>query len=145
MFLLIFRDSSYLWRMIIETLLILPLKSGYQYQSVAVFCGSRSGDDPIYEQHAKDLGKLIGQNNLTLVYGGRQQGIDGRYCNAALQQNGRVIGVIPEILKDIEVHHTQITKLHVVADMHIRKKMMYEMCDIAIILPAAMALDELFE
>lgn len=116
------------------------------YNSIAVFCGSSYGDDPIYEQHAKDLGSLLAENNITVVYGGGNTGLMGAVANAALAQHGKVIGVIPEILKDRERHHTAITDLRIVADMHTRKKIMYELSDAAIILPGGNGtLDEMFE
>ncbi len=116
------------------------------FKSVAIFCGSKTGRDPIYEQHAKDLGKLLAQNDITLVYGGADKGLMGTVANAALKQNGKVIGVIPELLKELEHQHEGISKMYIVADMHVRKKMMYEMCDAAIILPGGFGtLDELFE
>lgn len=116
------------------------------FTSVAVFCGSRNGKDPIYEQHAKSVGSLLAQNNITLVYGGGNKGLMGAVANAALENNGKVIGVIPEVLKDREHHHSGITQLHIVIDMHTRKKMMYELCDAAIILPGGNGtLDEMFE
>lgn len=116
------------------------------YNSIAVFCGSVYGDDPIYEQHAKDLGSLLAENNITVVYGGGNTGLMGAVANAALAKHGKVIGVIPEILKDRERHHTGITDLRIVADMHTRKKIMYELSDAAIVLPGGNGtLDEMFE
>jgi len=116
------------------------------YRSVAVFCGSKNGNDPIYEQHAKELGKLLGEHNITLVYGGGNTGLMGAVANAVLAQGGKVIGIIPEILKDRERHHLGITELNIVPDMHSRKKKMYDLCDAAIILPGGNGtLDEMFE
>ena len=116
------------------------------YKSIAVFCGSNSGNDPIYEQHAKDMGILLAENNITVVYGGGNTGLMGAVANAVLQEGGRVIGVIPELLKNIERQHKGLTELHIVTDMHTRKKMMYELSDAAIILPGGNGtLDEMFE
>lgn len=116
------------------------------YTSIAVFCGSAYGSDPIYAQHAKDLGALLAESNITVVYGGGNTGLMGVVANAALEHNGKVIGVIPEVLKDRERHHTGITELRVVPDMHTRKKIMYELSDAAIILPGGNGtLDEMFE
>ena len=116
------------------------------YKSVAVFCGSNSGNDPIYEQHAKDLGTLLAENNITLIYGGGNTGLMGAVANAALAYNGRVIGVIPELLTNIERQHKGLTDLQVVADMHARKKIMYDLCEAAIILPGGNGtMDEMFE
>ena len=116
------------------------------FSSVAVFCGSSYGDDPIYAFHAKELGELLGFKNITLVYGGGNTGLMGEVANAALSKGGKVIGIIPEMLKDRERHHKGITELHIVADMHTRKKRMYELCDAAIILPGGNGtMDEMFE
>lgn len=116
------------------------------FTSVAVFCGSNEGNDSIFMQHAKDLGALIGQHKIKMVYGGGNSGLMGAVANAALQYGGYVIGVIPEILKDRERHHTGISELHIVGDMHTRKKMMYDLCDAAIILAGGNGtLDEMFE
>ena len=116
------------------------------YKSIAVFCGSNSGNDPIYTQHAKDIGILLAEKNITVVYGGGNTGLMGVVANAVLQEGGKVIGVIPELLKNIERQHKGLTALHIVADMHTRKKMMYELSDAAIILPGGNGtLDEMFE
>lgn len=113
---------------------------------MAVFCGSRQGTDPLYVQHAKELGTLMGINGISLVYGGGSKGLMGAVADAVMENGGKVIGVIPELLIQWEAQHKGISELHVVADMHTRKKMMYELCDAAIVLPGGYGtLDELFE
>ncbi len=115
-------------------------------KSIVVFCGSKSGNDEGFTTAAKQLGKLLAQKNITLIYGGGNKGLMGDAANAALENNGRVIGIIPEVLKDWEHAHNGLTQLHVVADMHVRKKMLYEFGDAAIILPGGNGtLVELFE
>ena len=115
-------------------------------KSVAVFCGSQSGKNPIYLAHAEKLGTMLAAKNLTLVYGGGNAGLMGAVANTAMQCGGKVIGVIPELLSDREHANNEISELHIVKDMHIRKKMMYELCDMAIILPGGFGtMDELFE
>jgi len=117
-----------------------------QVNSLAVFCGSKSGNDPIYIEEALILGGLMAQHEITLVYGGGNKGLMGAVADAVMQGNGKVIGIIPEILLEWEQQHQGITDLRVVADMHIRKKMMYDLCDAAIVLPGGNGtLDELFE
>ena len=117
-----------------------------QFSKVAVFCGSKSGNDPIYEEHATKLGALLGKHQVTMVYGGGKVGIMGFVADAVMQNGGKVTGVIPELLLSWEQQHTGLTDLKIVADMHVRKKMMYELCDAAIILPGGNGtLDELFE
>jgi uncharacterized protein (TIGR00730 family) len=115
-------------------------------QSIAIFCGSQKGKHPIYEQHAKALGKLVAEQNLTLIYGGGKNGLMGVAADSAMNNGGKVYGVIPEILVQWESQHEGITELLVVEDMHIRKRTIYERCDAAIILPGGFgSLDELFE
>src|SRR4051812_10106504 len=116
------------------------------YKAVAVFCGSNKGSDPIYIQHAGELGKLLCEHKITLIYGGGNTGLMGAIADAVLEHGGEVIGVIPEMLTTIERQHLKISKLHVVDNMHTRKKMMYDLCDAAIILPGGNGtLDEMFE
>ena len=116
------------------------------FTSLAVFCGSRSGSDPLFIEHAKQLGTLMAQQQVTLVYGGGSKGIMGAVADAVMNNGGKVVGVIPEILVEWEHQHEGITELHVVPDMHVRKKKMYELCDAAVILPGGNGtLDELFE
>ncbi len=116
------------------------------FKSIAVFCGSKTGNNPLFMQHAKELGKLLAQHNITMIYGGGKVGIMGAIADEMMQNNGTVIGVIPELLVEWEQQHTGITKSHVVKDMHIRKKMMYELSDAAIILPGGYGtMDEMFE
>jgi uncharacterized protein (TIGR00730 family) len=115
-------------------------------QAVAVFCGSKQGKNPVFIQHASELGRLIAVLNLKLVYGGSNKGLMGVLANAVLQHGGKVMGVIPKILTDWEHQHDGLTELAIVPDMHSRKKMLYDMCDAAIILPGGFGtLDEFFE
>jgi len=115
-------------------------------KSLAVFCGSKTGDNPMYIAHAKQLGYILAEKNITLVYGGSNQGIMGAVANAVLEKKGKVIGVMPKVLVDWEHQHWGLTELHEVADMHVRKALLYEKCDAALILPGGYGtLDEFFE
>ena len=115
-------------------------------KSIAVFCGSKSGNNPLFVEHAKQLGYTLAEKNITLIYGGGNKGIMGEIASAALEKNGKVIGIIPKILTEWEHQHQGISELHEVADMHIRKRMLYEKCDAAIILPGGYGtMDEMFE
>lgn len=114
--------------------------------SIAVFCGSKNGANPQFVQHAVALGQLMAAKNITLVYGGGNKGLMGAVANAVMDGGGRVTGVIPRLLLEWEHQHEGITDLRVVDDMHVRKRMMYELCDGAVILPGGNGtLDELFE
>ena len=114
--------------------------------SLAVFCGSKNGNNPVYVNHAKELGKLLAKKNITLIYGGGSTGIMGAVADAMMEGGGKVIGIITKKLVDWEHQHEGITDLSVVDDMHIRKQKMYDLCDAAVILPGGVGtLDEFFE
>jgi len=115
-------------------------------KSLAVFCGSKNGNNPVYKEHTELLGKILAQNNITLVYGGGSKGLMGVLADIMMENGGNVIGVIPKKLLEWEHQHEGVTELLVVEDMHVRKKKMYELCDAAFILPGGFGtLDELFE
>ena len=115
-------------------------------KSLAVFCGSKDGATPLFMEHAIALGKIMVSHNVTLVYGGGNVGIMGMIANTVMENGGRAIGVIPQVLVEWERQHNALSELIVADDMHSRKKKMYELCDAAIILPGGFGtLDEMFE
>jgi uncharacterized protein (TIGR00730 family) len=115
-------------------------------QSMAIFCGSKKGNNPLYERDAKSLAQIIAEKNITLIFGGGKNGLMGVAADAVMELGGTVRGVIPEVLMQWEHQHTGISELLVVEDMHVRKRKLYELCDAVIILPGGFGtLDELFE
>jgi len=113
---------------------------------VAVFCGSSTGNDPIYMQEARKLGQVLAANGIDLVYGGATVGCMGAVADAVMESGGKVIGVIPKKLANVEIAHEQLTELHVVDTMHERKAMMAEYADGFIALPGGVGtLEEWFE
>ena len=116
------------------------------YKSIAVFCGSKAGNNPLFLEHTIELGKWMAANDKTLIYGGGSTGIMGAIADSVMENGGKAIGVMPEVLVQWEMGHKKITELHTVPDMHVRKSLMYELCDAAIILPGGNGtMDELFE
>lgn len=114
--------------------------------AVTVFCGSKPGHDSAYLAQAQSLGKALAQKEIVLVYGGGNKGIMGAVANACLDAGGKVIGIIPKLLLEWEAQHTGLTELLVTDSMHARKLLLYEKCDVAIVLPGGMGtMDELFE
>lgn len=114
--------------------------------SVAVFCGSRYGANPLFKKDAATLGRLIAANNCRLIYGGGNNGLMAEVANSVMDAGGAVTGIMPRLLIDRENQHTGITELLIVEDMHQRKRLLFEKCDVAIILPGGFGtLDELFE
>ena len=104
-------------------------------QTICVFCGASAGDDPAFSQAARDLGQLLAERQLTLVYGGGNIGLMGVLADAVLDGGGRVIGVIPKMLVDKELAHHGITDLRIVGSMHQRKALMAELAEGFITLP----------
>lgn len=102
--------------------------------------------EPAIAEAAKNLGTQLGQNGIQLVYGGGHVGLMGITADATLDADGKVIGIIPEHLHDIEVGHENLTELYVVDSMHTRKQMMFEKSDAFVVLPGGIGtLDETFE
>jgi uncharacterized protein (TIGR00730 family) len=115
-------------------------------QRICVFCGSSFGTRPEYAESARQIGRLIAESGLELVYGGGNVGLMGLVADAALAAGGKVIGVIPEALMRWEVGHLDLTELRVVASMHERKATMAELSDGFIALAGGIGtMEELFE
>jgi uncharacterized protein (TIGR00730 family) len=113
---------------------------------VAVYCGSAPGNRPKFAESARDLASAMVRSGVDLVYGGGRLGLMGIVADAVLAQGGRVYGVIPEALVNLEVAHTGLTELFTVANMHERKAKMTDLADGFIALPGGIGtLDELFE
>ena len=114
--------------------------------SICVFCGARMGVSPAYENAAKELGRLIGDNDWRLVYGAGDLGLMGTVARAAQAAGAETFGVIPEHLENAEVGKTDLTEYVVTKTMHARKTRMYEEGDVVVVLPGgAGSLDEFFE
>ncbi len=115
-------------------------------RSVAVFCGSKNGTNPLFAAHAAQLGKLLAEKKIKVIYGGGSAGLMGVVADNAMEYGGEVLGFIPKLLLEWEVQHRGITELIICDDMHERKKKIYSVCDAAVILPGGFGtLDELFE
>lgn len=113
---------------------------------VCVYCGSRPGKNGAYATAAADLGRLLGERRIGVVYGGGQVGLMGVIADAALAAGGEVIGVIPHGLAAREVDHGGVTELHKVETMHERKAMMADLADGFITMPGGIGtLEELTE
>ncbi|MCB1149309.1 MAG: TIGR00730 family Rossman fold protein [Chlamydiia bacterium] len=115
-------------------------------EAVTVFCGSRHGAEPAYADAARVLGVEIARRGWTLVYGGAHVGLMGIVADAALAAGGRVVGVIPGVLVDLEVAHRALTEIHIVDSMASRKLELLRRADAVVCLAGGLGtLDELFE
>ncbi len=115
-------------------------------KSIAVFCGSSAGVHPKYGELATAFGSMMGKREITLVYGGASIGLMGCVADAVLALNGKVYGVIPGFLSNMEIAHPNLTELFTVDTMHERKAKMAELSDAFVALPGGFGtLEELFE
>jgi uncharacterized protein (TIGR00730 family) len=115
-------------------------------KSICVFCGSSPGVRPEYTTAARKLGKVLSDRNLTLVYGGGNVGMMGQIAHAVVENGGRVTGVMPKAIADMEVAYTDLADLRIVDSMHARKALMAELSDGFIALPGGLGtLEEIVE
>ena len=113
---------------------------------LAVYCGSATGSQPMFAECARDTARAMVRQGVDLVYGGGRLGLMGIVADQVLELGGRVYGVIPSALVELEVAHTGVTELHTVANMHDRKAKMTDLADAFLALPGGIGtLDELFE
>ncbi|RPD47598.1 TIGR00730 family Rossman fold protein [Hymenobacter sediminis] len=115
-------------------------------KSVAVYCGSSAGTNELYTQQAQEMGRVMAERGMTLVYGGGRVGLMGAVADSVLAHGGQVIGVIPDFLVAKEVEHRGVTELHIVKSMHERKLMMADLAEGFVAMPGGFGtLEELFE
>lgn len=105
---------------------------------IALYCGSRSGNKPIYLESAIQLAQGLAEHHFGLVYGGASIGLMGQVADTFIEFGGETVGVIPEFMLDYEVAHNELTELHVVQTMHERKAMMAERASAFIALPGGL-------
>lgn len=118
----------------------------YQFNRIAVFCGSNTGNDPLFSSICDDVADVFAKHQIGLVYGGAKVGMMGLMADAMLKRQAEVIGVIPRKIAGLEVAHENLTELHMVDSMHERKALMAELADGFIMLPGGTgSLEEFFE
>lgn len=132
------QDMSNIAQAVDKTTLAMPL--------VAVYCGSRMGNNEIYEQAARELGYALAHNGLGLVYGGASIGLMGAVADEVIKGGAQAVGVIPTFMLKHEIAHQGLTRLHLTDTMHTRKTVMAEYADAFITLPGGLGtLEEIME
>jgi hypothetical protein len=117
-----------------------------ELRSICVYCGSNDGRLPEYAAAAERLGRDMAEAGVRLVYGGGSVGLMGIVARAVLAHGGVVTGIIPQFLKDREVMLKEVSELIVTADMHERKRIMFERSDAFVALPGGIGtLEEVIE
>ncbi|MDZ4282347.1 MAG: TIGR00730 family Rossman fold protein [Hydrogenophaga sp.] len=114
--------------------------------SLCVYCGSRPGANPAFADTARTVGQWIGEHGGQLVYGGGRNGLMGIVADATMAAGGQAVGIIPKALVEREWAHQGCTELHVVDNMHERKRMMADKADAFLALPGGIGtFEEFFE
>ena len=117
-----------------------------EIKRVCVYCASSTQCEPIYHESAARLGRELARAGVTLVYGGGSVGSMGHLADGALGAGGRVVGVLPRFMYDLEWGHRGLSELLIVNDLHERKRLMIDEVDAVIALPGGCGtLEELFE
>lgn len=117
-----------------------------QNKSICVFCGARNEVPRIHLDAGKDFGAMLAQRGIRLVYGGGDCGVMGAVANSVLKNGGKVTGVFPMSLKNIESEHASLSEIIMVESMHERKRVMFERSDAIVVLPGGFGtMDEMFE
>jgi hypothetical protein len=115
-------------------------------RSVCVYCASSQACDAAYHEVARRLGGLLAAAGCVVVYGGGRAGSMGALAEGALAAGGRIVGVIPKFMVDLEWGHDDLTELHVVEDMRARKHEMLTRASAVVALAGGTGtLEELFE
>jgi uncharacterized protein (TIGR00730 family) len=114
--------------------------------AVAVYCASSPGFDLVYAQAAGNLGTMLAERGISLVFGGGHAGLMGVVADAALSGGGQAHGVITRALQRKELAHHGLTSLEITETMHERKASMADKADAFIMLPGGFGtFDEFFE
>jgi len=117
-----------------------------ELRSICVYCGSNTGNDPEFAVAARALGHMMAEAGVRLVYGGGSVGLMGILARTVLAAGGAVTGIIPQFLKDREVMLGEVSDLIITADMHERKRIMFERADSFLALPGGIGtLEEVVE
>ncbi len=118
----------------------------HHVKMVTVYASSSAALKPVYYDAARKLGEILAQAGKSIIYGAGGGGLMGSVADGALSKNGKVYGVVPGFLQDLELTHRGLTDLQVVKDMHIRKQLMLQDSDAVVALPGGSGTyEELFE
>jgi uncharacterized protein (TIGR00730 family) len=113
---------------------------------ICVYCGSSNRVSQDYMDMAARLGEILAHNGFGLVYGGARLGMMGAMARSVMQEGGEVIGISPQYLDDKEMAFKDVTEIHIVDSMHVRKQMMVDKSDVFMVMPGGLGtMDEFFE
>lgn len=102
---------------------------------MAVYCGASTGNSVLYQARTEELGRWMSNNGYDLVFGGGKVGLMGILADTVIENGGKAIGVMPTFLMERELAYQAITEMHIVSDMHERKRKMIDLADCYLALP----------
>ncbi len=115
-------------------------------KAICVFCGSNSGTDSAYAKAAADFGRILARQQIRLVYGGGGTGLMGEVAKATHLAGGKITGIVPEAIAQIERQYENSDRKIVTKDMHERKAHMFQLADAFVVLPGGIGtLEEVVE
>ncbi len=124
----------------------MSLQNKNPLRAVCVYCASSEESDAIYLDSARRVGEILAENSIVTIYGGGAIGSMGRLADGVLAKGGKVVGVIPRFMQELEWDHKGLTELQVVENIRERKHIMLTGSDAAIALPGGSGtLEELLE
>ena len=114
--------------------------------SVCVYCGSRTGSQPVYANAARQFGRLFSDMNIEIIYGGGSLGLMGIMAREAIDNGGKVTGVIPTFMDEASAEVPGLSRIFRTQTMHERKQKMEDLSDGFVVLPGGFGtLDEAIE
>lgn len=106
-----------------------------EIKKVCVYCASSDKIDPKYFAATETIARVLVENNTTVVYGGGARGLMGKLADTVIEKKGRIIGIMPHFMKEVEYHHKDVNEFIFTADMHERKKQFMIGVDALVTLP----------
>jgi uncharacterized protein (TIGR00730 family) len=113
---------------------------------ICVYCASSARIDEVYFEATERLAKLLVDENIEVVFGGGAGGLMGRLADTAIENGGKIKGIMPKFMKEIELAHKGVTDFEFTETMHERKAKYLEDIDGLVALPGGSGtLEELME
>jgi uncharacterized protein (TIGR00730 family) len=115
-------------------------------KKVCIYCASSADIDQKYFDATEKLAKALVKSNVTVVYGGGAKGLMGKLADTVIAEKGRIVGIMPHFMREVEFHHKDVNEFIFTADMHERKKQFMVGVDALITLPGGCGtIEELME
>lgn len=113
---------------------------------ICIYCASSARVDRVYFEATERLARECVRDGVEVVYGGGAIGLMGCLADTVLAEGGRIKGVIPKFMDEVEWTHPGLTEVVFTETMHERKAKFLEDVDALVALPGGTGtLEELIE